>query len=253
MTFVSLPRFYAPDLDPAIGRAVLTPEESHHLARVLRLASGDEAAIFDGRGHVFRARVERADRQRAVLQLVDPLETDAGPAVPVTLVQSVLKGDKMDGVIRDATMAGVHRITPIVAERSQVGLSTFRKGHALERWQRVAISSAKQCGQARLPSIDVPRAFPDWLRSNDDTLRLLLTEPSSNVGPVRPLRDVLDEHRPHAVSCIVGPEGGWSASEHHAAVAAGCVAITLGGMTLRADAAGLVAASILAFALERNP
>ena len=34
--------------------------------------------------------------------------------VPLTLVQAVLKGDRMDDVVRDATMMGVAAIDPIV-------------------------------------------------------------------------------------------------------------------------------------------
>jgi 16S rRNA (uracil1498-N3)-methyltransferase len=251
MRFVTLPRFYAPDLDPSGGRVALSSEESHHLASVMRLEAGDEAAIFDGRGRAVRARVERADRRRAVLQILEGLESQPEPRVPITLVQAVLKGDKMDGVIRDATMAGVGRITPIVTERSQTRASALIRRHAVERWERVAIASAKQCGQTRLPLIDAPLEFQEWLRSTGDAVRLLLTEPSSSFAAAQPLRAALDRLRPRSVNCIVGPEGGWSADEHRAALAAGCVPVTIGRMTLRADAAGLVVASILAFVLEQ--
>jgi 16S rRNA (uracil1498-N3)-methyltransferase len=250
IVFVTLPRFYAPDLDPASGRVALSPEESHHLASVMRIAAGADVSAFDGRGHAVRARVERADRRRALLQILGPLEPQPEPGIPITLVQAVLKGDKMDDVIRDATMVGVRRVTPIVTERSQVRLPALAKSHAVERWQRVAISSAKQCGQTRLPAIDPPAVLSDWLDSSAVELRLVLSEPASDLTASQPLRDTLERARPRAVSCVVGPEGGWSAEEHRAAIAAGCVPVTLGAMTLRADAAGLVIASILMFALE---
>jgi 16S rRNA (uracil1498-N3)-methyltransferase len=244
------PRFYAPDLDPESGHVALSSDESHHLVRVMRLVAGDHATIFDGRGRAYSARVERADRERAVLRIVDALPAQAEPAVPITLVQAVLKGDKMDGVIRDATMAGVRRIAPVVTERSQIRVAALKRGHAFDRWQRVAISSAKQCGQNRLPEIDLARPFRDWLASAGGGLTLLLTEPSSAFGSTQPLRKVLEQHQPAAVSCVVGPEGGWSPQEHETATTAGCVAVSFGPMTLRADVAGLVAAAILAFAFE---
>ena len=103
-----LPRFYAPGLDPAATRARaggrrIAPPDAGSCAS----ASGDEVAIFDGRGHEFLARVERADRDAATVALVEPIASAPEPAVRVTLVQAVLKGDKMDEVVRDATMAGV--------------------------------------------------------------------------------------------------------------------------------------------------
>ena len=155
---VTRPRFYAPDLDPSLGETILSADESHHLVRVMRLVAGDEVAVFDGNGHEFQARVAPIDRNGGGLRSASRCR-DAAPrhAVPTVLVQAVLKGDKMDGVVRDATMAGVASDRPGVTERSLVGLTALARAHALERWQRVAVSSAKQCGRARLPAIDAPR------------------------------------------------------------------------------------------------
>ncbi len=64
------------------------------------------------------------------------------------------------------------------------------------------------------------------------------------------MRAALAAPAPPAVACIVGPEGGWSTEERAAAVKAGCVLASLGQMTLRADAVGLVAVSIVNFAFD---
>jgi 16S rRNA (uracil1498-N3)-methyltransferase len=247
---VPLPRFYAPDLDPSQKRVVLPGDESHHLVRVLRLSGGDRVVVFDGRGAQFIGRVERADRHAATVGLLDSMEAAPASRVPITLVQGVLKGDKMESVVRDATMAGVTRIAPVVTERSLVRIDTLSKSHARERWRRVAVSSAKQCGQARLPEIDQPLTFGEWLQQPAEETRLLLVEPSTGAGSATPLRRALEGARPASAACIVGPEGGWSATELRAATDAECRLVTLGSMTLRADAAGLVAVSLVSFALD---
>ncbi len=54
----------------------------------------------------------------------------------------------------------------------------------------------------------------------------------------------------HSVAVVVGPEGGWTPEERDAMVASGCLAVTLGGLTLRADAVPLAAIAIVRFALE---
>jgi len=245
-----VPRFYAPDLDSSHTRVTLSPDESHHLVRVLRLARGDHAIVFDGRGAEFLATVESADRQAAVVRVLEPRQPAPDPPVNIVLVQSVLKGDKMEMVIRDATMAGVAHIMPVITERSQVKVSALARGHALERWQRVSISSAKQCGRARLPTIDKAVPFDEWLRTPFDGLRLLLVEPSAGDQVTAKLRDVLPTAPPRAIGSIVGPEGGWTSDERHFAAEEGCVAASLGPMTLRADAAGLVAVAVLSFAFD---
>jgi len=247
---VPLPRFYAHGLDATRGEIILSSDESHHLVRVMRLAAGDEIAVFDGNGLEYQARVVRADRNAASVALVEPVATAPEPAVKTTLVQAVLKGDKMDDVVRDATMAGASSIVPIVTGRSLAGLRLLGRSRTQERWQRVAIASAKQCRRARLPAIEPPQGFREWLEQPFEGLRLLLVEPSADAPGVVPLREALAGPAPRGVACIVGPEGGWSADERRAAVEAGCVPASLGQMTLRADAVGLVAVSLVTFAFE---
>ena len=231
---------------------MLPPDESHHLVRVMRLVGGDDVVVFDGRGRECRARVQRADRNAATVVIVEAIQSAPEPSVPVTLVQAVLKGDKMDGVVRDATMAGVWAFAPIVTDRTQIRLASLKRAHAQDRWRRVAIASAKQCGRSRLPAIDEPRSLRDWLAGPVGGLRLLLLEPAAGAGDTRSMRAVLGDGKPEMVSCIVGPEGGWSAEERTSAVEAGCVPVTLGPMTLRADAVGLVAVSLINFALDES-
>src|SRR3954454_2732416 len=113
-----LPRFYVPDLDPLVTTAALPADEAHHLTRVLRLGEGDEVAVFDGRGHEFRARVAAAVRDRVQIELLEKVDPVPEARVPLTLVQAVLKADKMDAVVRDATMMGVAAIEPIVTART---------------------------------------------------------------------------------------------------------------------------------------
>jgi len=247
---VTRPRFYAPDLDPSCAETILSTEESHHLARVMRLVSGDELLVFDGKGHEYEAHVLRADRRAAAIALGAEVKSIAAPRIPTVLVQAVLKGDKMDGVVRDATMAGAEVIAPVVTERSLVGLSALGRAHSLERWQRVAIASAKQCGRTRLPDIQAPRLFTDWLDAAFDGLRVLLAEPSAGAEPIASLRSVLADAAAPTVACIVGPEGGWSAGERQLASSAGCVPASLGRMTFRADAVGLVAVSLVNFTFD---
>jgi 16S rRNA (uracil1498-N3)-methyltransferase len=246
---MTLPRFHAPDLDAAHGTVTLSPDESHHLVRVLRLSGRDPVVVFDGRGRQFVGRVDRADRHRATIVLGDEIAAAADHAAPIVLVQAVLKGDKMDDVVRDATMAGASRIVPIVAERSQVRLSSLQRNHVEDRWRRVAIASAKQCGQSRLPAIDPVQTFDRFLETPASGLRLVLVEPGNAGDAAKPLRSLLAGPDPSLVTCLVGPEGGWSAAERSRAAAAGWEEVTIGPMTLRADAAGLVAVAVVSYAL----
>ena len=90
------------------------------------------------------------------LTLLEAREPVPEPCVAVTLGQAVLKGDKMDDVVRDAVMLGVADVLPVVSARSETTLAALRKARRVERWQRIAISSAKQCGRAVVPTVHEP-------------------------------------------------------------------------------------------------
>jgi 16S rRNA (uracil1498-N3)-methyltransferase len=237
-----LPRFYAPDLDPGSGSARLSPEESHHLVRVLRLVRGDDVAVFDGRGVEWRARVDRASRDAATLSLLEPVATRT-PRVAINLVQAVLKSEAMEDVVRDATMAGVSALEPVLAARTTVKASALRS--APERWRRVALSSAKQCGMAKLPDIHEVLRFEEWLPSTLPEHTYLLIEPGAVPEGVTTVRQLAMGAAPDSALLIVGPEGGWSIAERDAALAAGAHPLSLGPMTLRASTVALAATAAL--------
>lgn len=238
-----LPRFYAPELDASVGEALLPVDEANHLTRVMRLGIGDEIAVFDGRGHEYRARVLSGARGKVRVELLDTITPAPESRVPLTLVQAVLKGDKMDAVVRDATMMGVSAIEPIITSR------TIARRSENARWSRVAVSSAKQCRRAVVPAIAVPQRFSDWLPTSAHGSKLILVEPSAGDHELCSLR-VLEDHAPASLALIVGPEGGWTPEERQQAAQAGCMAVTLGGLTLRADAIATAAIAIARFALR---
>ena len=246
------PRFYAPDLRPDAEFVDLPEDEARHLTRVLRLRAGDEIRVFDGRGSECRARIEPGPRGRVRVRVIAPCEPAPEPSVRVTLAQAVLKGDHMDAVVRDAAMMGVASVQPLVSARTQISLAALKRGRGAERWLRVAVASVKQCRRAVVPDIRPPRTFDDYLRtaSAEDRLCLMLVEPGV-AAPTLHEGDALRRlPRPSRADVIVGPEGGWTDGEVDAAATAGCVLLTLGRRTLRADAAPLAALAVLQFVWE---
>ena len=246
-----LPRFFVPDLDASRADATLPPDEAEHLSRVLRLRAGDEIAVFDGRGHEFRARVSTAARRQVTVALGERVAPIEESPVQLTLAQAVLKGDKMDQVVRDAVMLGAARIVPLVTAHVAVSGEAIGAGRPAERWTRVALASAKQSGRATLPPVDAPIPLTAFLRSCDADVKLLFVEPSI-AGGAPSLRKFIDTPAPSRAALLIGPEGGWSADDVREARAAGFEAVTLGTMTLRADAVAVAAISVMRVLWERE-
>ncbi|HSL22313.1 MAG TPA: 16S rRNA (uracil(1498)-N(3))-methyltransferase [Vicinamibacterales bacterium] len=239
-----LPRFHAP-FTPEAGAVVTLPEEeARHATRVLRLGAGESIAVFDGAGREWRARIVAASRSAVRVKLLEPMVPARESRVRLILLQAVLKGDHMDAVVRDATMAGAAAIVPVITSRTIPSSAAAAGRKAPERWKRVALASAKQCRRAVLPEIVPAAPLADALSglgAQSAQLRLLLAEPATGMQARMPSSFAA----PPSAALATGPEGGWSPDELALLAKSGFVAVTLGALTLRADAAALVAFSML--------
>lgn len=224
----------------------LPPEEADHLARVLRLRPGAAVRVFDGHGCEFDAVVERIGKNRASVRVGPACTPQAEPRVAITLAHAVLKGDKMDDVVRDAVMMGAAVIQPLLSARTEAAAEALRRGNRRERWERIAVASAKQSGRATVPAIGEPQAFGDALAHRasaaSSDIGLMFVEPTAAAGMLT-LAEV-PAPAPSRATVLIGPEGGWTPDEIDVA-ARTCRLVTLGARTLRADAMALIALSAL--------
>jgi len=243
---VAIPRFFAPALDQGDETTMLPREESEHLTRVLRLGVGDSVAVFDGRGHEFLARVVGHERNNVRVQMVSRVDPAAEASVALTLVQAVLKADKMDDIVRDAVMLGVTAIQPIVTKRTEITVAALMRSARVDRWKRVALASVKQSRRAVVPEIRTPLTFETLLGEPAPALSVMLVEPAATAG-VEPLGVLRGQPIPPDAAILIGPEGGWVEAEWTAARDHGIHLVTLGHRTLRADAVPVAAISVLQF------
>jgi 16S rRNA (uracil1498-N3)-methyltransferase len=242
-------RFFAPGLHAGDELASLPRDESEHLTRVLRLGVGDTVAVFDGRGREFVARVVAAERPAVRVQILSRIDPAAEPAVALTLAQAVLKGDKMDDIVRDAVMLGVAAIQPIVSKRTEFTVAALLRGARVDRWKRVAVASVKQSRRAVVPEIRTPLTLETFLGEPPAALMLMHVEPGAGAGVERH-RALRAQPIPPDAVVLVGPEGGWVEAEWAAAQQRGVRLMTLGDRTLRADAVPVAAISVLQFLWE---
>ncbi len=231
-------RFYAPN-SAAVGDPVtLSETEAHHLRDVLRHAAGDQICIFDGEGGEFLCRVESVGKKSAELLLVRKVEPTA-PESPLdlTLAAAILKGEKFDLVVKKCVELGVTRLVPLITTRCDVRLKDGERRR--ERWHKIGIDAARQCGRATLMTIGEPVEFTAFARVNDEEggLRILFSERNGTSMP--------GEIAGKKITAFVGPEGGWDDSELEVARGNNISIVTFGGRILRAETASIAIAAIL--------
>jgi 16S rRNA (uracil1498-N3)-methyltransferase len=222
----------------------LPKDEAHHLIHVLRAALGDEVRVFDGGGREWIGRVSAIGPKTASIEIAHETTPAAEPHVRLTLAIGLLKGEQMDTVVRDATMLGASKIVPLTTAHVSVPSRARKSTTVLERWRRVAIASAKQCGRAVVPLIEDATTLPDLLGRAEFGVTVMLVEPSARSSRDTPLSAAAAAaSRPMTALVLIGPEGGWSKAELDVAATKGARFTTLGPRTLRAETAPTVALS----------
>jgi 16S rRNA (uracil1498-N3)-methyltransferase len=225
------------------GRVVFDPDESRHLARVVRLRPGAVIVATDGTGRDYTVLLDEVGEQAVGHILAVGTGRPESP-LAITLVQGIPKGDKMETIVRAATELGVVRVVPAVCERTIVRLEPSRWRERARRWQRVAKEAAKQTGRAVIPAVDLPRPLGDCLAVVPGSLALCLWE-----ADAPPLGDALRQRPPGpgAAAVLIGPEGGLAPAEVSAAVAAGWRVAKMGPRILRTETAGPAVLAVLQF------
>jgi len=235
--------------------AVITGSQAEHMARVLRAQPGLEADVVAG-GHVFHAEVAAVSLVEIRFNLI--AEVQADPALPVTLVVSVYKFDRMEWAIEKATELGVASIAPVIARRTEKHLAQAADKR-VERWRRIAQEAAQQSRRSDVPLIHAPAPLAERIRAasaspgqSSDSTYIVLAEQERTTT----LRNALDEAIAQAqaemptLEIAIGPEGGWAPDEEALFDANGWRAASLGPRILRAETAAIAALAVIASYLE---
>ena len=236
-------RFFAPPEAFKHQTVTLTGDEARHLREVLRLKIGDEVFVFDGAGREFRCSVASSRRDEALLDQCEEIAPSHSESpLRLTLAVALLKGEKFDLVVQKATELGVTQILPVMTHNADSRLRDSSDAEKrVNRWRRIAVEAAKQCGRARVPIVSLPVSFQTLTDQQEDMLRIMFSE-RDGIS----VHDALDSAaKPESALALIGSEGGWTAEEIANARNSGWLIVTMGGRILRAETAAIAATVLL--------
>jgi 16S rRNA (uracil1498-N3)-methyltransferase len=238
-------RFFLPKERIEGRRGTVVGDELAHLRKVLRLEPGDRFIVFDDTGWEHEAVVRSFSAHRGDIEILRSYQPERESALQITLAVGLTKGEKMDFVVEKATELGVLNIVPFISTYTVPRLDDRKTQARTERWKKIAISAAKQCGRTRLPTVCTLCEFQEFVgQPRDDMLKLFFWEREGQ-QTLKQVHDSQPDAR--AVLLIIGPEGGFSVEEADVAQRHGFRSVRLGPRILRAETAAVTALSLVQF------
>ncbi len=231
-------RFFAEH--PIVGETlVLSDEQAHHIANVMRFKPGEQVVLFDGSGSEYSAELEEVGKKKVTLRVFFAGEPVEPPARRLTLAVALPKGDRQKFLIEKLVELGVSKFLPLKAVRSV----SRANENVIMRMEKQVIEACKQCGRNSLMQI-----------GPEQSLAQLITAPL--VDEVKPLFAIASPDAPTFVTNLsvqheqpivvaIGPEGGFEQQEFDQAVKSGWQPVSLGPAVLRIETAAIAVATLL--------
>lgn len=223
-------------------KITISGEKAKYLIAVLRCSAGDELQILDGEGNIYKSRISDTDNKKVIVDVIEKSCCNSESPLNLILIQSILKGEKMDFVIQKATELGVNEIIPVVAERSQV-----RQTRKVSRWKKIAEEASKQSGRAFVPVIHELKNITDIFNSNK--LNGIIFYEGGGISLSEAIRLIKSGSNilSQPFYICIGPEGGFTEQEVKSAINNGFITVFLGKRVLRAETAALSAVTLVQF------
>lgn len=241
-------RWIADEWDEA--SAVLLEEQASHLARVLRAQPGQQFDIVAG-DRVRRGAITSVAENRVEFSLHEAVA--AAAALPLVMILSIVRFERMEWAIEKLTELGVARIVPLIAQRSEKHLVQATEKR-VERWRKIARESAQQSRRSDVPEISDAMRLPQWAAGSAGglgNLHLVLSEREQEgtlqhwVQEQLSARQYFELHPDRKIYAAIGPEGGWTDGELNSFAKSGWQSLSLGRRVLRAETAAIAVASVL--------
>ncbi|MGC8539612.1 MAG: RsmE family RNA methyltransferase [Phycisphaerae bacterium] len=240
---MSLPRFY---VSPLLDSGELPDDQAHHARDVLRLDHGQSVILFDGCGQYAPANIS-IEKKHLFYRLTGPITVEAPPAYSLTIATAIPKADRAHQLLEQISQLGAAGLLWLDCRYSVV--HPIADAKKMEKWSRLAVESAKQCGRSRILAIEVPRT-PRQLLDSADAGTIIWTQVDAKLDLAQRLARWQSERAAtpmdpaySRITVMIGPEGGWSVEEQEL-LGRHTAPVSLGNNILRIETAAASVAAI---------
>ena len=217
--------------------------------------------------HVFRHNMEKpitvtgSDNRCGIYQITDEVDgiaqaklieyvaTDVS-SYRTILVQSLLKGEKLEWVLQKATELNVDTIYLVSTANCVAKYDDKKLQSKVSRWEKIMLEAAQQCGRNQLPTLVVGETLLQVLTIEADALKLVAYENEDGHTIKSALQSVHTSQTLTDILICVGPEGGYQEKEINAIIESGGKSVSLGDTILRAETAAIGSLAMIQYELE---
>jgi 16S rRNA (uracil1498-N3)-methyltransferase len=234
---MALPFFFMNDIDSTQSQLGLDESTSKHVLQVLRMKTGEQMHITDGKGNVFVAIVDRQEKKQCLVKIIAHHTTSTATHQSIIAVSLIKNAGRFEWFIEKAVEMGVTHIVPLLCERTE------RIHFRADRMQSIMVSAMLQSQQAWLPVLQEPVRFEKWIAYPQNGTKCIAHCLQNEKKSFKEIANTRGD-----ISICIGPEGDFTDNEIQLALGHAFVPVSLGETRLRTETAALVAAALLRIA-----
>ncbi|HMK03490.1 MAG TPA: 16S rRNA (uracil(1498)-N(3))-methyltransferase [Ferruginibacter sp.] len=232
---MAFPFFYKEDIEASMVHVVLDEDTSKHMVQVLRMQNGEQLQLTNGKGDLFTAEITDNNRKKCVVKIIKTSSEQRATGSVSIAISLIKNSSRFEWFLEKATEIGVSEIIPLICERTE------KTSFKFDRMQSILVSAMLQSQQHRLPVLQAPVKFKDFVSQSAHQQKFIA---HCTNDAKRDLVDLVNSNLSSKI-ILIGPEGDFTAPEIDQALQNHFNAVTLGKTRLRTETAGLVAATLL--------
>ena len=211
---------------------IINNEEQQHIVKVLRMKSGEEIFVTDGKGNLAKGNLvfEGKKVHLEILEIKEKLP-NFSPQLHIAIAPTK-NIDRIEFFVEKAVEMGISEITFLQTEKTE------RKNISIEKLTKQAISASKQSLRFHFPKMNDLVKFSDFIKNlNAETT--FVAHCNENLERIH-LKDIDSREN---ITFLIGPEGDFSDKEIQILAEKGIKAVSLGSQRLRTETAGIFVAA----------
>ena len=243
-----MPRFFIENIDRYPGDSItVTGQDAVHMAKALRMKPGESVTVCGGLGFDLLCEITGVYGDSVELAVREKVLTESEPSVRITLYQGLPKGDKLEWIIEKTIELGVCGIVPVLMQRSVSRPDPKSAAKKHDRYNKQALSAAKQCGRGIIPEVGEMISFSEMINRLTAHSAVIFFYECGGEALSSVLQRIQGKNLTD-LAIVIGPEGGFDVAEAEALQASGAFTATLGKRILRTETAPIAALAVIMYA-----